>query len=267
MLSRRLLLLISCSISLLACEDKAPIDYVFDPADDVALGSQLHAEISANPAEYPLLSETEYADAYAYLQGMCDELVASGKLDYADVFTYKIHIIDADVLNAFATPGGNLYFYTGLIHFLNEEDDLAGVLGHEIAHADRRHSVKQMMKNYGVATLISAALGDSPSTLETILAQVAGTGAQLAFSRSDESEADEFSVEYLSTTGYRCDGASVFFQQLDSAGLTSGTPAFLSTHPNPDTRIEDIKAKAAEIGCDTTYLAPDGYDAFRAMLP
>ena len=92
-------------ISLLSagCKDgPKPIDLVFAPSDDVALGNQLHDEILANPEEYPLLDETEHADAIAYLQNMADQIIESGELDYAETFDYKVHIIDADVLNAFA---------------------------------------------------------------------------------------------------------------------------------------------------------------------
>jgi beta-barrel assembly-enhancing protease len=260
-LSSLCLLMSSCG------ETTKPIDLVYAPSDDVALGNQLHEEILSSPSEYPLLDEVEYADAIAYLQNMCNQLVNSGELDYASTFNYQVHIIDADVLNAFAAPGGQMYFYTGLIRFLEKEDDLMGVMGHEIAHADRRHSVKQMAKNYGVQFLISAALGEDPSKIELILGQIAGTGAALKFSRSDESEADSYSVEYLSKTSYRCDGASVFFQKLDSAGLVSSTPEFLSTHPSPEKRVEDIQAKATKLGCSTEYFAPASYIDFKAMLP
>lgn len=249
------------------CKKSDPVDYVFAPSDDVQLGSQLHDEILANPDEYPLLSESDYPEAYAYLQGLCDKIVATDKLKHDSDFTYKVHIIDADVLNAFAAPGGYLYFYTGLIKFLDEEDDLMGVMGHEIAHADNRHSVKQMLELYGVQLLLSAALGDNPSTVETILAQMAGTGAALKFSRGHEEEADEYSVIYLAETPYRCDAAAIFFQKLDSAGLSAEIPEFLSTHPNPENRVEDIEAKATELGCSTTYYAPDSYDGFKALLP
>ena len=257
-------------ISLLSagCKDgPKPIDLVFAPSDDVALGNQLHDEILANPEEYPLLDETEHADAIAYLQNMADQIIESGELDYAETFDYKVHIIDADVLNAFAAPGGRMYFYTGLIKFLEKEDDLMGVMGHEIAHADRRHSVRQMLENYGVQWLLSAALGEDPNQAATLLAQIAGAGASLKFSRSDEADADSYSVEYLSQTSYRCDGAAIFFQKLDSAGLTSSTPEFLSTHPSPENRVQDIQAKAAEVGCSTEYFAPASYNDFKAMLP
>lgn len=261
-------IMLMVGLSFVGCKEKPdPIAYVFSTDEDVELGKQLHQEILTNPDEYPLLDENEYTGAINYLQSMCDQLVNSGELEYADKFDYKVHIIDADVLNAFAAPGGNMYFYTGLIKFLDKEDDLMGVMGHEIAHADRRHSVKQMIQNYGVQFLLGAALGDNPGAVEAVLAGVAGTGASLKFSREHESEADEYSVQYLSKTNYRCDGAAAFFQKMDSLGLTSGVPEFLSTHPAPENRIEDIKAKANELGCSTEYFAPESYNEFRAMLP
>lgn len=252
---------------LLSCDSSNPVAAFFNPSDDVNLGAQLHQEILANPQEYPLLDEAQYADAYAYIQDLCDQVVASGELDYASEFAWKVYIIDADVLNAFAAPGGYLYFYTGLINYLDEEDDLMGVMGHEVAHADRRHSVKQMMKIYGLQVLLSVALGESPSQLQSILAGLASQTAALKFSRDHETEADEFSVAYLAKTPHRCDGASVFFQKLEESGQGGSVPAFLSTHPNPDDRVANIQAKANSLGCSTEYYAPDAYDAFKAMLP
>jgi len=250
-----------------SCKKHDAIDLVFAPSDDVQLGAQLHDEILANPQEYPLISEDDYPEAYAYLQGLCNQIVNTGKLKHASDFNYKVYIIDADVLNAFAAPGGNLYFYTGIIKFLDKEDDLMGVMGHEIAHADNRHSVKQMLEVYGVEVLLGAALGKDPSTAETILAQIAGTGAALKFSRSHEAEADEYSVIYLAETPYRCDAASRFFQKMDSAGLATDIPEFLSTHPDPANRIVAIHEKAEELGCSTEYYAPASYNEFKAMLP
>ncbi len=258
---------IACVLLILSCDSSNPIVALFNPSDDIKLGAQLHAQVEANPQDYPILDETEYAEAYAYIQGLCDQIVETGELDYADEFVWKVHIIDADVLNAFAAPGGYLYFYTGLIKYLDEEDDLMGVMGHEVAHADRRHSVKQMTKAYGVQAVLALALGQNPSEVETILAGLAGQTAILKFSRDDETDADEFSVEYLANTPHRCDAASVFFQKLEASGQGGGVPTFLSTHPAPADRVENIQAKADEVGCSTEYFAPDSYAAFKAMLP
>src|SRR5690606_28512176 len=137
---------------------------------------------------------------------------------------------------------GYIYFYTGLIKYLDKEDDLMGVMGHEMAHADRRHSVKQLQRQYGISILLSIILGDSPSQLSEILAGLAGNIGILKFSRDAETEADMYSVEYLAETAYRCDGAKTFFEKLSAAG-TPTPPVFLSTHPDPEDRIDQISAK------------------------
>lgn len=257
-----------CAIMSSGCRDKNN-DFVplFTIEDDVQLGAQLHQEITNNPQEFPLLDETAYAEEYAYLQGLCNKILATGDITYKDEFVWKVHIIDQDVLNAFAAPGGYMYFYTGLIKYLEHEDDLMGVMGHEMAHADQRHSVKQMQQVYGIQLLLSIALGNNPSQLEQILAGIAGQSVTLKFSRDDEREADMFSVDYLADTEYRCDGAATFFQKLINEGQASGGPEFLSTHPNPENRVEAIRAEAAELGCDTTYFDPDSYQTFQNSLP
>ncbi|MEX2595383.1 MAG: M48 family metalloprotease [Salibacteraceae bacterium] len=255
------------SLLLTACKKVEPVNLFFSVEDDKNLGLQLRSEIESNPDEYPVLDREEYPDAYAYIENLRDQVLESDAIIYRDEFDWEIRIIDDEVLNAFAAPGGYIYFYTGLIKFLEEEDDLMGVMGHEIAHADQRHSVKQMTKTYGVQLLLSAALGENPSMVEQVLAGIASQGASLKFSRSDETEADAYSVEYLSTTPYRCDGAAVFFQRLSDESSGVEVPAFLSTHPNPETRVEDITSRAEELECSTTAFAPDSYDAFKAMLP
>lgn len=256
-----------CFMSFASCETKEPVDLFFTIEEDKKLGLQLRDEINSNPNEYPVLDRTTYADAYAYLEKLRDKVLASSAIDHRDDFDWEVHIIDQDVLNAFAAPGGYIYFYTGIIKFLDEEDDLMGVMGHEIAHADRRHSVKQMAEQYGVELLISMALGNEPSRIEQVAAGLAGNAAALKFSRNDESEADAYSVEYLAETDYRCDGAAVFFEKITAQGGGSNVPTFLSTHPNPETRVEDIREKAGELGCSMEYFAPDSYEEFKAMLP
>lgn len=252
---------------MLSCDDNGDL-VIFSIEKDKELGAQVAAEIAADTS-FTLLSRTEYPQAYAYLDAMKDDILASQNITYKDEFAWELHIIHDDVLNAFATPGGYIYVYTGLIHYLDNADDLAGVMGHELAHADRRHSSKQLQKSLGIQTLISIALGENPSKLAEVAATIAGTGATLAFSRDNEAEADEYSVMYLSDTDYACNGAATFFEKLIAEGQAGGTPAFLSTHPSPDSRVEDINTKATEIGCSTTQISESGftYADFQNSLP
>lgn len=252
--------LLVASLTGLSCQDDGPGLNLLTLEDDLELGAQLHAEILGNPAEYPLLDPVEYADAYAHLHRMRDAILASDDVRFADRFEWQLHILhDDSVLNAFAAPGGYIYVYTGLIRFLDREDDLAGVLGHEIAHADRRHSTQQLTKAYGVSTLVSVLLGEEPG----LLADIAAALVNLRFSRADEAESDAFSVRYLCDTPWAADGAASFFEKIDG----SGGPEFLSTHPSPENRVEDIRALADELGCSTDPNPDADYEALLAALP
>jgi len=250
-----------------ACDENNDF-VIFSIEDDKKLGLQVSEQIASDPQQFPILDRVQYEAAYNYLQDITDKILNSGEVSYRDEFAWKIHIIENDeVLNAFATPGGYIYVYTGLIKFLDNEDDLAGVMGHEIAHSDQRHSVKQLQKMYGVQILLSVVLGDSPSQLEQIAGQIAGSLAGLSFSRSNEEEADDYSVTYLAETPYQCNGAHSFFSKLLEEEKTGNTPEFLSTHPNPADRIEDINIKANELSCSTEPFAPDTYQDFKNLLP
>lgn len=251
-----------------SCKDKNENFVFFSIEEDVNLGAQVSEEIENDPNQFPILDEVEYSEAYNYMNNLLDYILTSGEVQYLDEFVWDIHIIENDsVLNAFATPGGYLYVYTGLIKYLDQEDDLMGVLGHEVAHSDLRHTSRNLQRQYGISVLLQLLTGEDPSQLEQIAGQIAGTAAGLSFSREFEVEADERSVEYLANTPYACNGAYSFFQKLLDEGQAGGTPAFLSTHPDPEDRVEDINVKADEIGCDTNPFAPASYEDFKNMLP
>jgi len=241
---------------------------LFSIEDDKKLGAQVSAEIASKPNEFPIVNRKTHAYAYQYLDAIRDRILQSGKVQYKDEFDWELKIVENDtVLNAFATPGGYIYVYSGLIKYLDKEDDLAGVLGHEIAHADRRHSVRQLQKVYGIQILLSIALGQNPSQLEQIVGGLAGNLATLRFSRDHEEEADESSVIYLAGTDYQCNGAYSFFQKMLEEQKAGQIPKFLSTHPAPQDRIDDINKKAEDLGCSTKPLDPPSYADFKKSLP
>ncbi|MDH5366842.1 MAG: M48 family metalloprotease [Cyclobacteriaceae bacterium] len=246
------LLLVIIVVSFMACDKNNNI-VLFSIQNDIDLGLQVSQEIAADPTTYPILARSTNVEAYAYMDAMRDAILNSGQVVYKDDFAWEMHIInDPNTLNAFATPGGYIYVYTGLIKYLDKADDLAGVLGHEIAHADLRHTSRNLQKSYGVSFLLSLLLGENSSELAQIAGQLAGNVTGLAFSRDFEQEADAQSVMYLAQTGYACNGAAHFFELLEASGQMGSMPQFLSTHPSPDTRIVDIHTKATDEGCDTT---------------
>lgn len=237
---------------------------IFTVEDDKTLGAQLKTEIEANPAEYPLLPFTGNEAAYNYLTTMRDDILTSDNMKHKDDFLWELYIIHDDAtLNAFCAPGGYIYVYTGLIKFLDEADHLAGVLGHEIAHADERHSTEQMTEAYGLEVVTSLILGQNQNQLT----EIAKGLASLGFSRAHEKEADDRSVDYLCDTEYASNGAAAFFEKLIAQGQSGSTPAFLSTHPDPDNRVTNINKRATDLSCSTTLKANAGYADFKALLP
>jgi len=261
-------LLLTVALFNTACD--RPIN-IFTVNQDMELGAELEKEIEANPTEYPLLSETSYPAAYAYLYAMRDVILSSPEIKFKDKFLWKLKIIDGNELNAFCAPGGYIYVYTGLMKYLEKVDHLAGVLAHEIAHADQRHSTAAMTEQFGLELLIAVA---SRNATAAQLSQVAGSLTSLAFSRAHETDADEHSVDYLSSTvgsiQYACNGAAGFFVKLEAAGGSS-TPAFLSTHPDPDNRITKINDRSTELSCSTALYHDNGdagaYATMVATLP
>lgn len=190
---------------------------LFSIADDIELGQQVRDEILNTPEEYTVLDEAEAPEAYAEVRRIRDAVLASGEAEHADAFDWEVYLVDDDddTLNAFCTPGGYMFFYTGLIRYLEEEDHFAGVMGHEMAHAAARHSTQQLTQAYGVSTLIELALGEGDAAT---VAEVAAGVASLTFSRADEAQADELSVAYLCGTAYASVGAAGFFEKLEAEG-------------------------------------------------
>ena len=209
---------------------------LFTLEEDKKFGMQVDSQIRATPNEYPILDPVAYKPAYDYVNGIRDRILATGKIKYKDEFVWKITLIDTTILNAFATPGGYLYFYTGLIKFCGNEAELAGVIAHEMAHSDKRHSTVNMTKTYSYGTLFQILLGEDNKTLASIATNL----MSLSFSREQEYEADKNAVDYIAAVGYKGDEFKNFFVKLDSMKTNGFNPEFLSTHPSDDNRIEKI---------------------------
>lgn len=230
--------------------------------DDKTLGQQVSKEIDNNQQTYPLLPEAGNERVYNFIREVRDNILNSGRVQLRDQFTWDIKIIKDDkTLNAFCTPGGHIYVYTGLIKFLDTEDELAGVLGHEIAHADKRHSTRQMTKMMPLS-VIASVIGQKYNQEQ--IAQVTAGIVGLSFSRDSETEADEWSVNYLCKTKYNSAGAAGFFKKMQ--GKSGSTPVFLSTHPSSADRIQKIEAKAVKNGCSRANSTDSRYASIKSLL-
>jgi predicted Zn-dependent protease len=233
---------------------------IYSVDEDIEIGKQYFTSIEAGAAG-EILDEREFSEAYKKVNAIVKEITSGNSVVHKNDFDWKVTILDNDtVLNAFATPGGYVYVYTGLIKYLDSEDQLAGVLGHEIAHADLRHSTEQLTKSYGIGLILRYVFGGGGAS------DVAAGLVGLQFSRSDETEADMQSVVYLMDTKYDPRGAARFFEKMEANGETLGPLVFLSTHPNPENRVQRIYDKWKELGSKTGETNKKEYEDLKKML-
>lgn len=235
---------------------------LFTIDQDKELGAQVATEIASDSKTYPILDANKYASVYQYVNNIRDKILNAGNVTHRNDFKWEVKIIHNDTtVNAFCAPGGYIYVYTGILKFLDSEDQLAGVLGHEIAHADMRHSTRQMTTMYGIQTLLDILAGNR-EMLKTVTSGLIG----LKFSRNHETEADERSVHYLCATDYNADGGAGFFEKIQRQGGTK-VPEFLSTHPNPENRIENFHNQKVTKGCAGNKTYATEYKAMVKKLP
>ena len=181
---------------------------------------------------------------------------ANGIEEKLNGFEWEYNVVKDDkMVNAFCMPGGKVVVYTGIMPIAKDKDGLAVVMGHEIAHALANHGNERMSQQLGVSgaiALADAMLNGSGSSSQKkqnrdIFLGAVGAGAQLGillpFSRKHESEADEIGLYLMAIAGYDVDAAAPFWERMQ-AGAGQTPPEFMSTHPSPQTRSENLRAWA-----------------------
>jgi predicted Zn-dependent protease len=232
MIAAALVAVISCAVNPVTGKKQIML---MSEAQEVQLGLSYHPQVMATFGEY---ADPEL-QAFVQVKG-----TDMGKLSHRPGLGYHVKVVDSPVINAFAVPGGYIYFTRGIMANLNNEAEFMGVLGHEMGHITARHSVSQQTKQQlGTLLLIGGMLA---SEKFANYAQYAMQGMELlflSFSRDDERQADALGVEYSSRMGY--DGAKMadFYKVLIKMNLSEaegGVPTFLSTHPDPGDRYNDV---------------------------
>ncbi|MCX7797160.1 MAG: M48 family metalloprotease [Melioribacter sp.] len=247
---KALLAILTVIFSCLTCSTGINI---FTDSDEVNLGKQFDAEIRKNFKEYPIYENKELKD---YIdKNIFREVLRSPEVKKKEVYNYQIEIIKNDsILNAFAIPGGYIYLYTGLLKYLDSEAALAGVIAHEIAHVERRHATQKITTYYGISIILSIALGENPSQVTELVANLFTGLAILANSRANEDESDEYSIKYLLGTRFYPGAVKFFFEKLRDDGLvskgSSKLATFLSTHPDPIDRISSAEKRLKMLGIE-----------------
>ena len=167
-------------------------------------------------------------------------------------FNYRFFVVEEEVYNAFATPGGNIFMYTGLIAAMESEEELAGILSHEISHVYCRHISQKIerRKKVNIATMAgiaagillgAAGAGEAAGAL-TMGSMAAGQSAELAFSRQDEIQADQVGLVYMTDAGYNGEGLLEILNKIRAKQWfsTDQIPSYLMTHPAVEDRLAYI---------------------------
>ncbi|TAL68249.1 MAG: hypothetical protein EPN82_11190 [Bacteroidetes bacterium] len=211
---------------------------IYPPSEDIKLGKNLDAEIRKNKNEYPIYNKPEVK---SYVQSIVNEIIRSPKMEYRGQFSYTVEIINRDdIVNAFCAPGGYIYVYTGLLKFIDNEATLAGVLAHEIAHAERRHATQRISKAYGMQLLSDAAFGEQKNKWEELGSNMFKGLSLLNNSRDNEYEADEYSFKYLQSTKWYPGSIKFFFDKIKNSVRDNDLKVVLSTHPLPQDRYDKV---------------------------
>ncbi|PZF73471.1 M48 family metallopeptidase [Taibaiella soli] len=175
-------------------------------------------------------------------------LRSKGQENLIKNYKWEFNLVNNKEANAWCMPGGKVVVYTGIMPIVQNETSLAVVMGHEIAHAIARHGDERMSQELMVeagGTALSVAMASQPGTTQSIFNQVYGVGGQLgtlAYSRKHESEADHMGLIFMAIAGYNPSEAVGFWQRMATAASSSQKPpAFLSTHPSDQQRIQQIQ--------------------------
>jgi predicted Zn-dependent protease len=223
------------------------------------LGNQLAAEVAS---QVKLSNDSQ---ALAYVTSVGERIHRATPL--ADR-PFHFYIVNDPSVNAFALPGGHVYVNSGLIAQADHVNMLAGVMAHEISHVVARHSIQQMQQAQGINVLGSILLGQNPSALQSILAQVVAGGAMARFSRADEKQADDLGLGYMVAAGYDPHGMLDMFQKL--ASLEQSSPSavekFFLDHPVTADRIKDISNRISQMRSTSGTVDDPQYQTIRRRV-
>ena len=201
-------------------------------AQEAEIGAEVHQQVIA---EYPLMNDTAAQSWVNELGGHLE----TASLDVRDDVDYQFFVLDTDIVNAFAAPGGYIYLTRGLINMADNEAQMAGVLAHEIGHVAHRHSVAQIERAFAIGLLGDLVFGDGIAS--DVVDYAAGFVLGTQYSQAQEMDADTLAVNFTIGANISPFGLAEFFETLAELSGDSVLPDWLSSHPQPLDRADAVE--------------------------
>lgn len=204
------------------------IDLSYPLEQEIALGELIMENLIENDPQFAKLNHAEVDSAIAVISNRLIEQI--GLTDY----DYNIIVVNNEMVNAFALPGGNIVVLSGLIAFSESPEEVAAVIAHEIGHVERKHVMKRLLKEFGLQLLFSVLSGGDG----VILSEVSKTATSTYFDRKQEEEADDFSLELLEKSNIDPRSLGVMFRKMKHEHNQHSEMDFFTTHPHMNSRIK-----------------------------
>ena len=212
-------------------------------AQQQQLGAQVYDQTLAEEQQKIVSSGPQYE----MVRRVSERIARVGAVDKPE-FDWQFALVERPEANAFCLPGGKIVVFTGLLDVAETDDELATVIGHEVAHAVAEHGAERIFREEltnRAVTAASGAFADDPVRFQQVAALL-GAGAQiglnLPWNREQESEADHIGVIYSARAGYDPMAAITFWQKMEQASKGRRPPEYLSTHPSSETRVKQLRA-------------------------
>jgi predicted Zn-dependent protease len=253
----------SCATSTTRTLETDVAGVLVSPDQENQIGLQLKTDIDTKQGVVYLTDP----QTVEYVRAVANNVIQFGRKERPEVAWQVFVIDDSQTVNAFATPGGYLYVYRGLLETAQNEAELAAVMSHETGHVVARHAARSMVVAYGLDAMTSLAAGKNPGLAAQLTSSIAGKGVLLAHSRADETEADEYGARYASSAGYDPRAFPTFFQRLQKVeGSQPGVLTYLSDHPATGDRIVHVNDFIQAQHLAGTNLGAEPYARMRARL-
>lgn len=253
------LLLISSSMFFYGCSEvpltgRTRLDMVPDSTLNEMAAEQYADFISKHKLSTDASATAMVKRVGSNIETACENYFKShGLYDQISDFDWEFNLVEDDVVNAWAMPGGKVVVYTGILKIANTEDKLAVVMSHEISHAIAKHGAERMSQQLLAQlgeTALSIALEDHPAQTQAIFKESYGLAAQygliLPYSRTHEYEADRMGMIFMAMAGYDPRVAEEFWKEMAAQSSGPSVPEWLSTHPSDESRIERIRENMPE---------------------